>query len=145
VLPRPRGMKRLSHRHSPGPRPIRAGLAVALLLPLLAACGSAAAGSGTGANGAETPAPAPSGTSPALCGLSAEGTAERVDGAMRFPATTDYLGKTLDEAKALAGSRKLEVRVVGQDGECGTVTDDLRTERINVYLEKGKVTGVGAF
>src|SRR5689334_14538881 len=141
------GMKSNLFGHRPAPRSVRAGLAVALLLPLLAACGSEAAGSGAGSgassgagsgaggggNGAETPAGSPPATL-GYCGLSPEGSAERTADGMTFPATTDYLGKTEAEARQLAESRGLTLRVVGQDGECGIVTDDLRTERVNVYL-----------
>jgi hypothetical protein len=64
---------------------------------------------------------------------------------MTFPATTGYLGKTEADATALAASQKLTVRVVGKDGECGMVTDDLRTDRVNLYLEGGTVKAAGAF
>jgi hypothetical protein len=136
--------------HAPAPRPIRAGLAVALLVPLLAACGSGTAGSGSGSgssasNGAEVPAPAPSATTPDYCGLDPEGTPERTEGGMTFPATGEFLGKSEADATALAESRKLTLRVVGKDGECGMVTDDLQTTRVNVYLEGGSVKAAGAF
>ena len=143
----------MSTRHagpSTGPRPSRATrvvrlrLAVALLLPLLAACGSDDVTVAPGAAGSETPAPAPSAT-PAYCGLTPEGQAERTQDGMTFPATTDYLGRTLDEARTLAADRKLTLRVVGEDGECNVVTDDLSTQRVNVYVERGVVTAVGAF
>jgi hypothetical protein len=131
---------------SRGPRTapvVRLGLAVVLLLPLLAACGSDDVTVAPGA-GPEQPAPAPSAT-PAYCGLKPEGQAERTQDGMTFPATTDYLGKPLDEAEKLAATRKLTLRVVGEDGECRAVTDDLSTARVNVYVEKGVVTAVGAF
>jgi hypothetical protein len=122
---------------------VRLGLAVALLLPLLAACGSDDVTVQPGA-GPEKPAPAPSAT-PAYCGLKPEGQSEQTRDGMTFPATTEYLGKSLDEAKRLAEGRKLTVRVVGEDGACGVVTDDLSSTRVNVYVENGVVTAVGAF
>jgi hypothetical protein len=122
---------------------VRLGLAVALLLPLLAACGSDDVTVTPGA-GPEAPAPAPSAT-PAYCGLKPEGQAERTQDGMTFPATAEYLGKSLGEAEKLAAGRKLTVRVVGEDGECRAVTDDLSSTRVNVYIEKGVVTAVGAF
>jgi hypothetical protein len=134
----------------PAPRTLRAGLAAAVLVPLLVACGSASAGSSGsgsgsgGGNGVEKPAGTPSAAA-GLCGLSPEGAAERKDGAMTYPATTDYVGKSEADARALAESRGLKLRVVGKDGDCGVITDDLQTTRINVYLEGGTVTGVGAF
>jgi hypothetical protein len=148
----------MSTRHacvSPGhraPRPfrglraapaVRLGLAAALLLPLLAACGSDDVAVVPGA-GPEKPAPAPS-ASPAYCGLKPEGQPERTQDGMTFPATTDYVGKPLEEAKRLAEGRRLTVRVVGQDGKCGFITDDLSTARVNVYVENGVVTAAGAF
>ena len=147
----------MSTRHacvSPGhraPRPlgglgaapaVRLGLAAALLLPLLAACGSDDVAVVPGA-GPEKPAPAPS-ARPAYCGLMPEGQAERTLDGMTFPATTDYLGKPVDEARQLAESRGLKFRVVGQDGTCNVVTDDLSSARINVYLENGVVKATGA-
>jgi hypothetical protein len=131
------------------PRLLRLCLAVALLVPLLAACGSGSGDSvsvspGAGGNGAETPAPAPSATPP-YCGLKPEAQAARTNGGMTFPATTDYLGKSVDDARELATTRKLELRVVGEDGACHAITDDLSTSRINVYVEQGMVTAAGAF
>jgi hypothetical protein len=122
---------------------VRLGLAAALLLPLLAACGSDDVTVAPGA-GPEKPAPAPSAT-PAYCGLKPEGQAERTQDGMTFPATTEYLGKSVDAAKQLAESRKLTIRVVGEDGTCHAITDDLSTTRVNVYVENGTVTAAGAF
>jgi hypothetical protein len=133
------------------PRALRLALAAALVVPLLAACGSepaGGAGSGSGSgNGAEVPPPTSSAppATPAFCGLNPAGQAARSDGTMAFPATTEYIGKSLEEARALATSRKLEVRVVGEDGSCNAVTDDLRTTRVNVYVENGTVVASGAF
>lgn len=121
----------------------RLGLAVALLLPLLAACGSDDVTVTPGA-GPEAPAPAPSAT-PAYCGLKPEGLPEQTRDGMTFPATVDYLGKPIAEVKKLAESRDLTVRVVGEDGACSAVTDDLSIKRVNVYVENGVVTAVGAF
>ena len=127
---------------------VRTCLAVLVLVPLLAACGSGGGDDvsvqpGAG-NGAETQAPAPSAT-PAFCGLEPGGQAARKQGEMSFPATTEYIGKPVGEARALAESRKLTLRVVGEDGECHAITDDLSTTRVNVYVEKGTVTASGAF
>jgi len=121
----------------------RLGLAVALLLPLLAACGSDNVTVTPGA-GPEKSAPAPS-ASPAYCGLDPKGQAGRTQDGMTFPATTEYLGKSVDEAKQLAESRKLTFRVVGEDGTCGAITDDLSSARVNVYVENGTVAAAGAF
>src|SRR6187431_733666 len=95
-----------------GRSPVTLRLAVLVLVPLLAACGSGGGDDvsvqpGAG-NGAETRAPAPSAT-PAFCGLEPGGQAARSDGQMSFPATTEYVGKPLEDARALAGSRKLTV------------------------------------
>jgi hypothetical protein len=64
---------------------------------------------------------------------------------MTFPATIDFVGKSMADARQLAGTRGLELRVVGEDGTCNVLTDDLRTDRVNVYLEEGTVVAVGAF
>ena len=125
-------------------------LAAALLVPLLAACGSESGGAGAtvspgGGAGAETPAPAAPSATPPYCGLKADGQQARTDGGMTFPATVDYLGKTLVDVRRLATGRGFDVRVVGQDGRCNVLTDDLRIDRINVYVESGKVVASGAF
>jgi hypothetical protein len=129
---------------------LRLCAAAALLVPLLAACGSGSGGEvvnvspGAGAGGNETPAPAPSATPP-YCGLKPEGQPERTDSGMTFPATTDYQGKPLEEVRQLAKSRGFDVRLVGEDGSCNAMTDDLRIDRINVYVESGTVVASGAF
>ena len=129
------------------PSAARLALAAALLVPLLAACGAEAAGGSGGGNGAEIPAPTPSSPSanPPYCGLKPEGQDQLTAEGMTFPAMIDYVGKSLDDARALAVSRKLQLRVVGEDGVCNAITDDLSTGRVNVYLEDGKVVAVGAF
>lgn len=133
------------------PSVARLAVAAALLVPLLAACGAEAAGSSGGGNGggngAEIPAPtsaAPAAT-PLFCGLKPEGQDARTEDGMTFPATVEFIGKSLDDARALAVSRDLQLRVVGEDGECNAVTDDLSTTRVNVYLENGTVVATGAF
>ena len=131
----------------PAFRTVGVALAAALLVPLLAACGSESAGGTTSpgaGNGAETSAPPPIPAVP-YCGLKPEGQDARTDSGMTFPATLEFVGKSLDEARALAVSRKLELRVVGEDGVCNAITDDLRTDRVNVYLENGTVVATGAF
>jgi len=130
------------------PSAARLALAAVLLVPVLAACGAeAAGGSGGGGNGAEITAPTPSAPSanPPFCGLKPEGQDERTADGMTFPATIDFVGKSLDDARALAVSRTLQLRVVGEDGRCDVITDDLSTSRINVYLEGGTVVAAGAF
>jgi hypothetical protein len=141
-------MKTNSFGPRSAPSAARLALAAALLIPLLAACGAeAAGGSGGGGNGAEIPAPSPSAPSanPPYCGLKPEGQDQLTAEGMTFPATIDFVGKSLDDARALAVSRKLQLRVVGEDGVCNAITDDLSTGRINVYLEGGTVVAVGAF
>ena len=142
------GMKTNPFGPRSAPSAARLALAAALLVPLLAACGSEPAGtSGGGGNGAEVPAPAspvPAAT-PEFCGLKPEGQDQLTRDGMTFPATIDYLGKSLDDARATAVNRKVQLRVVGEDGTCNAITDDLSTTRINVYLENGTVVAVGAF
>jgi hypothetical protein len=54
---------------------------------------------------------------------------------------TEFLGLTLDEALSLAAQRGMGVRVFGQDGKCTSdgITDDFRRDRVNLYLEQGRV------
>jgi hypothetical protein len=123
-------------------------LSVALLLvlaPVTAACGSATPGASGGNEVIATPAsPSPSPAVP-NCGLNPSGEAARNNDGLRFPATTEYVGKTLEEVQTMATARALTVRVVGRDGECMAVTDDMRADRVNVYVEGGRVTAVGAY
>jgi hypothetical protein len=56
--------------------------------------------------------------------------------------TDVYLGLTLDEATDLAARDGLTVRVVLLDGVGQDVTDDLRTDRLNVAVEAGVVVEV---
>jgi hypothetical protein len=56
--------------------------------------------------------------------------------------TDVYLGLTLDEATDLAAREGLTVRVVLLDGVSQDVTDDLRTDRLNVAVEAGVVVEV---
>lgn len=62
-------------------------------------------------------------------------------------AAPEFVGLTLDEAQSLASQRKWTVRVLGQDGKCdgGPQTDDFRLDRVDLYLERGKVSSAARF
>ena len=54
---------------------------------------------------------------------------------------TEYEGKSLQAARALAKQRMAEVRIVGEDGECFFVNLDFRGRtRVNFYVKDGVVT-----
>lgn len=57
----------------------------------------------------------------------------------------DFLGLTEAEAADLAEQRELQVREVGRDGECFAVTDDLRTDRINLEFRDDRVVGAAIY
>lgn len=52
-----------------------------------------------------------------------------------------YVGLSLEQATDLAAERDDVLRVLGQDGVCaeGPFTADLRSDRVNLYLDSGKV------
>lgn len=53
-----------------------------------------------------------------------------------------YKGESLSEARARASRDGDVLRVVGEDGECFERTSDARDDRVNVYLEDGRVADV---
>lgn len=57
----------------------------------------------------------------------------------------EYLGLDEEAATALAEEQNLTVREVGRDGECGAITMDLRTDRINLEFIDGIVVGAAKF
>jgi hypothetical protein len=56
-----------------------------------------------------------------------------------------YLGRTRAEAERLASERGVTVRIAGTDGQCNDSDSDFRTDRVNVYLEDGRVSLVDAY
>lgn len=98
-------------------------IAFAMVLLLVPACG----GDGTTAT-----------TEPALADPVC-----MTDGA--FPMEEDFIGLDETEADDLAADRSLEVRVVGEDGECFIVTDDLRQDRINLEFIDGVVVAAAIY
>lgn len=59
--------------------------------------------------------------------------------------TSDFVGLSEDEATELAEERDLQVRVVGRDGECFPVTEDLRNDRVNLELVDDVVVGAAIY
>lgn len=95
------------------------------LVVLLAACGSDDGGSAT------TPAEELPGE-PVCIGDSGE------------PAP-DFVGLTEGAARDLAAERNLTVREVGRDGECATITMDLRNDRVNLEFVGDVVVGAAIY
>ncbi len=56
-----------------------------------------------------------------------------------------YVGRTKAEAERLASERSVTVRIAGTDGQCNSRDSDFRTDRVNVYLEDGRVALVDAY
>jgi hypothetical protein len=54
-----------------------------------------------------------------------------------------YLGRSLHDAETLAASQDYHVRVVGSDGSCRMVTQEIDPRRVDVYLDNGVVTAAG--
>ncbi len=54
----------------------------------------------------------------------------------------DFVGMTLEEAEEAAKDAGLTLRVAEEDGCPKLLTKDLRTDRVNVVVENGKVTSV---
>lgn len=63
----------------------------------------------------------------------------------RMANTDGYVGKTLAEAQGLAETRGDRVRVIGEDGTCLPRNDDLRYDRVNLYLVDGRVRSAEAY
>jgi hypothetical protein len=113
-------------------RPIRLAV-VAAVLAGAAACTSSpppAPGSpsspATGTPPTGTPPAAPSATT---CGWDEEAGTD----------APSYRGMTVVAAKDRAASEGFTVRARGADGVCFGGTDDLRSDRVNVYSERGVV------
>lgn len=56
-----------------------------------------------------------------------------------LPDDADFIGLKLDEAKALAEKRKIESRVIDEDGQISPVAIRLTIQRINFVVRSGKV------
>jgi hypothetical protein len=71
------------------------------------------------------------------CGVTAN--VHALAGEPGFRLAPDYVGLTLARAGVLANGSHLTVREVGHDGHCVVVTEDARTDRVNVYLVQDHV------
>ncbi len=60
----------------------------------------------------------------------------------KAPEAKDFIGLTLVKAQALAKEHKIPCRVVMVDGKARRVTKDMRPDRLNFTVVKGKVTKV---
>ncbi|BDS05728.1 hypothetical protein NT6N_07680 [Oceaniferula spumae] len=58
------------------------------------------------------------------------------------PKPDDFVGLTLEKAKTLAEQHKIDFRVIMVDGQPRPATTDLRPDRYNFAVEKGKITKV---
>ena len=54
-----------------------------------------------------------------------------------------FIGLSLDEVKKLAESKNMKIRVAKQDKKAFFLTFDFLTNRINLYMENGKVIQAG--
>lgn len=52
------------------------------------------------------------------------------------------IGKTIEEARETLASAGKTIRVTMKDGEAAVVTRDFRTDRLNVEIRDGKITGL---
>jgi len=55
-------------------------------------------------------------------------------------AADGYVGLTLAQAERLATRNRKILREIGADGACALISQDLRADRVDVYLEHGRVT-----
>ena len=106
-------------------------LVAIVLVPLLAACGAAGASSG-----------ADSSPEKSLPGA-AQRCVGHIDNEKREPA---YEGKSEAAAREAAQANGLSVRLVGRGDECFVLTQDLRPDRLNLYVdERGNVRWAARF
>lgn len=81
-----------------------------------------------------------------LCGLYDEVSPDAFGPDLPVADATAFVGKSEDEAKALAQGQGIILRVVGRDGGCvGALSDDLRSNRVNIYLDDGEVKEARTF
>ncbi|MGA9278649.1 hypothetical protein [Ilumatobacter sp.] len=57
----------------------------------------------------------------------------------------EYVGLDEADAQAAADSDGLDLRVVGEDGECFAITMDVREDRVNIELVDGVVVAAARF
>lgn len=108
-----------------------------LPLVLVVSCGPPA----TGGTAAEQPSTSPSYAWAQDCGVTYDMHAPhhpgRADGSSS--SADEHVGLSLEEAQARAQAAGWTVRVLGADGDCRDRTDDLRQNRVNVYVADGPV------
>lgn len=81
-----------------------------------------------------------------LCGLYAEASPGPFRPDVPLLDAKPFVGKTLPEAQSLAEREGGSLRVVGEDGRCmDALSDDLRGNRVNVYLDDGEVAEARTF
>ena len=77
------------------------------------------------------------------CGIAYE--SRPAPGVESTPDASTYVGKPLDDARVQATTAGHEVRVIGEDGRCFVRIQDLRRDRVNVYVVNGTVEAAGHF
>lgn len=81
-----------------------------------------------------------------LCGLYAEASQGPFRPNVPVLDAKPLVGTTLPEAQSLAERQGRSLRVVGEDGRCvAALSDDLRGNRVNVYLDDGEVAEARTF
>lgn len=61
---------------------------------------------------------------------------------MKLTNPGDIIGKNINEARGIATSKGLTIRVMEEDGESYVGTCDFRPDRINVVVKEGKVVEI---
>ena len=57
----------------------------------------------------------------------------------------EYVGLSIAEARSKAKDAGLDVRLLGVDGDCEDRTDDLRSDRVNFYVEDETVKAAARY
>jgi hypothetical protein len=57
----------------------------------------------------------------------------------------EYVGLSIREARSKAEAAGLDVRLLGVDGDCEDRTDDLRSDRVNFYVEDETVRAAALY
>ncbi len=57
----------------------------------------------------------------------------------------DFQGIPVEQAEAMAEDQGLTVREVGRDGECFAVTEDYRTDRVNIEIVADMVVAAAIY
>lgn len=79
------------------------------------------------------------------CGLKQAHEFSEGDDRSGYASEEGYVGRSLAAAMGLAEQRGVDLRVVGEDGDCADANDDFSPRRVNAYIEDGAVSMVAVF